>query len=98
MCFLSFELSVDNGQVVGDNLKAEVVADLVYVLWDSRASGGVAEAAGAGLRDEVGCDEEGIGTGLRGIYGGFGVGFYVLRVDDRHSIEEGDEQGGCRKD
>lgn len=52
---------VDNGEVVGGDLDAEVVADGVDVLGDGDVSGGVAEAAGAILGDEVGGDEDGIG-------------------------------------
>ena len=37
------------------------MADGVDVLGDGDAAGGVAEAAGAVLRDEVGGDEDGIG-------------------------------------
>lgn len=52
----------DNGEVVGGDLDSEVVSDGVNVLGDGYVAGGVAEAAGAVLRDEVGGDEDGIGV------------------------------------
>lgn len=54
-------LLVDNGEVVGGDLNAEVVSDGVDMLGDGDVSRGVADAAGAFLKDEVGGDEDGIG-------------------------------------
>lgn len=51
-----------DGEVVGGDLDAEVVSDGVDVFGYGYVAGGVAEAAGAVLRDEVGGDEDGIGV------------------------------------
>ena len=50
---------MDNRQVVGGDFDSKVAADDADVFGDADSTGIVAEAAVAGLRYEVGCDEDG---------------------------------------